>query len=306
MVADFDSGGLMPIIEDKLNLRTTNKLINGNFDVWQRGTSFNFVSSGGYTADRWFLTSGVGGTCSCARTDFSPGQTDVPNNPRYYVSLNQPVASSDYHVFGQRIEDVRIFENIPVTLSFYAKSVMARPPFFSIELKQNFGSGGSPDVITPMGSINVNRKWQKYVLHAFIPTVSGKTIGTGSFLELDFLFPPVVTFHLALAQIQLEKGYKANDFEIRHYADELALCQRYYEKGIIYAAAYSTSFIGASVRFAVDKRVVPTITYSVIEENNVDSKQFLTITEQGFNLKINKLINSNVYSELNWTAEAEL
>ena len=42
-----------------------NKLINGNFNVWQRGTSFSTTTD--YTADRWWLSHNAT-TCSVAQT----------------------------------------------------------------------------------------------------------------------------------------------------------------------------------------------------------------------------------------------
>lgn len=47
-----------------------NKLINGGFDVWQRGTSFNSGST--YNADRWW------GNNSAVTTTWSQESTIVP------------------------------------------------------------------------------------------------------------------------------------------------------------------------------------------------------------------------------------
>ena len=60
-----------------------NAIINGNFDIWQRGTTSNtWVSpvSSYYQADRWVAnSSGTGGNGSLSQQTFTIGQTDVPN-----------------------------------------------------------------------------------------------------------------------------------------------------------------------------------------------------------------------------------
>jgi hypothetical protein len=59
-----------------------NKIINGNFDIWQRGT--NQTANGYGSADRWACTS-IGTTKSISRQGFAPGQTEVPGNPKYFM-----------------------------------------------------------------------------------------------------------------------------------------------------------------------------------------------------------------------------
>jgi hypothetical protein len=59
------------------------------------------------------------------------------------------------------------------------------------------------------------------------------------------------------AQIQLEEGELATKFEERPFALELALCQRYYEKGSYFAGAFAAAGAYAHVDYKVLKRVAP-------------------------------------------------
>ena len=60
-----------------------NVIINGDFNIWQRGTSLSAGTGPRYLADRWFSFS-TGSTIAPSRQEFVLCQTDVPNNPRYY------------------------------------------------------------------------------------------------------------------------------------------------------------------------------------------------------------------------------
>ena len=214
-----------------------NKLINGNFDIWQRGNTFNAVAVNGYTADRWAISYDNGGTRNITRQAFTRGQTDVPNNPFYFLSVQQTIAGTSapqkFNALVQRMEDSRLLSGKKVVLTFWAK---ASTPFNSvISLQQWFGTGGSPSpqVVHNSPEFQITTTWQKFTINFELSSVSGKVLGTNpdtDFLQVAFGLPLNSTFTFDVAQVQLEEGSFATPFEQRPIGTELALCQRYYEK----------------------------------------------------------------------------
>jgi hypothetical protein len=247
-----------------------NIIINGNFDVWQRGTS----GSTGYVADRW-RTLTASSTTAVSQQSFTLGQTDVPNEPEYFhrVVVTSAAGASSYAVLQQRIEFVRTFAGQTATISFWAKADAAKD--IAVEFSQDFGSGGSAGVFgAHVTTCSLTTGWQKFTATADIPSISGKTIGTGqSSLDITFWFDAGSDHNsrsnslgqqsgtFDIAQVQLEAGETATPFEHRSYGEELALCQRYYEKS---ANVFIREADGmANVFFKVRKRSYPSINVTI-------------------------------------------
>jgi hypothetical protein len=106
-----------------------NRIINGNFDIWQRGTSFSNPVDNTYTADRWVVVYNGSGATRTAITQkaFVVGSTEAAPGAALYLEFAQTVAGSGgtFNVFQQRIEDVRTFGGQTVTVSFYARGASA-------------------------------------------------------------------------------------------------------------------------------------------------------------------------------------
>lgn len=218
-----------------------NKIINGNFDIWQRATATGSWISPvprQYLADRWdAATNGTGGNGAWTRQSFTPGQTDVPNEPTYFSRIQVSSSASgqtrgstlplEQNYIEQRIEDVRTLAGKTATLSFYAK--INTNQNMTVWLGQNFGTGGSSSV-TVSEIINLTTSWQKFTLTFNIPVLFGKTIGSNSYLTVVWNLPINTTYTFDIAQVQLEEGSVATPFEQRPIGTELALCQRYYCK----------------------------------------------------------------------------
>jgi len=204
-----------------------NRIINGNFDIWQRGTSTSMSASSVYTIDRWV----TGGTGTTSRQTFTLGQTEVPGNPKYYAQYNISSNSQNYE-FTQKIEGVETFAGEQVTLSFYARRTSGTINI-GARLVQYFGTGGSPSgtVVTSVsgGNLSLTTSWQKFVFTASVPSISGKTIGSNNddSLWVSFQINDTNTGTIQFAQVQLEAGTVATPFERRSFGQELALCQRY-------------------------------------------------------------------------------
>jgi hypothetical protein len=241
-----------------------NEIINGGFDIWQRGTSFTPSSNLIYTADRFFGFNSGNGSMTVSRQTFTPGNVISGYEPQYYLrSVIASVGTSTLFNLGQRIEDVRKFSGQTVTVSFWMKSDASRTVTgFAYQV---FGTGGSSATTTQYGTFNVTTSWQRFTATVTIPSISGKTIGADNYLAIELNLPAAIQT-TEIWGMQVEKGSIATPFEQRPIGTELALCQRYYWRinaGTAYARygighAYSTVNAVPLVVFPVTMRIVPT------------------------------------------------
>ncbi|WP_294734476.1 carbohydrate-binding protein CenC [uncultured Pseudomonas sp.] len=209
-----------------------NLVINGGFDIWQRGVVNVGPNVGGFLADRfrcdWDGAAGV----NISRQSFAPGQTDVPNEPRFFLRWQQVTtgSGSTTHKISQKIESVRTLAGKVATISFWVRGDAARRVTFSIT--QYFGNGGSVPATMSVNSFQVTNGWTKCQATFQVPSIAGKTLGAGDNdclrIEFDLALNALQT--IDVAQVQLEEGPVATLFERRPIGEELRLCQRYYEK----------------------------------------------------------------------------
>jgi len=239
-----------------------NKIINGNFDIWQRGTSFTISNSTNtYSTDRWrFLGSPFTGTLT--RENFSSGQTEVPNSPDYFAKWTVTTNPASNIAFGQYIENVRTLAGKTATLSLYLKS-SSTISANSLQIRYRQVTGGTGVTLNAINIGEITTSWQKFTFQLNIPSLVGETLGApnASYLILDILSPTAHTsaFDLSIAQVQLEEGTVPTPFEHRPIGTELALCQRYYEVGVVFGQYKSSDDTSGWAHYKVTKRVNPSI-----------------------------------------------
>jgi hypothetical protein len=263
-------------------VQSQNYVINGGFDIWQRGTSFSAVGNTTFTADR-FRGAGYSGSGSTfSRQSFTPGElvANTFGDAQFYLRANSTNAQI---YFDERIEDVRTLAGQVATLSFWAKAGSALT--LSSNLFQGFGSGGSSDNVFTNKNNSITTSWQRFTHTFTVPGVSGKTIGAGSFLSPYFVSTTLNT-NLDIWGIQLEAGPVATPFR-RHAPSiqgELAACQRYYQEHSSANSYYTTGAIvnSTDVVFAypliTSMRVAPSISFSSTSDFNLIGAASSTIS----------------------------
>ena len=245
-----------------------NAIINGAFNVWQRGTSFTLTTGSQYTSDRWDV-GGAAGTVS--RQSFTVGNTITGYESPYYLDWNLTSNSQNYEA-KQKIEDVRTFAGQTATFSIWAK-ISAGTTTLAPRIYQDFGTGGSPSsgVATSLGTMTLTSSWQRFTWTISVPSISGKTLGTAnnSSLWLSLQISNTATGTIQLWGGQAEAGSTATAFQTATgtLQGELAACQRYYQviggtinQPIYNAYNLANEFIQLPQNFPVQMRVTPTAT----------------------------------------------
>lgn len=199
-----------------------NYIINGNFDVWQRGTSFTGLTNGFYSADRWVVYDAVG---------------DI----NYNVIRNAGVFNTGYGATytwnsgtGQRsiiqfIENVTRFKvGSSMTVSFEAYT-NSTPYSINVALQAVRGVWASSTAIVASPIALTNTK-TKYSVTLSVPDWSSIGIDWAHLedtkLALKFDFGANTNGrNFIVGSVQLEEGSVATPFEQRPYGLELSLCQ---------------------------------------------------------------------------------
>jgi hypothetical protein len=319
-----------------------NKIINGDFGIWQRGTTFNSIANFGYAADRTRISYDGSGTHNVTQQTFTPGAAPVSGyEGKTFFRFTQATAGSgaSYNRWTFVLEDVQTLAGQTATLSFWAKAGSAQT--ITTSLAQNFGTGGSGEIETSAISHSLTTSWQRFTTTISVPSISGKTVGTSNSLIVYFKMPLNVAESYDFWGVQLEAGSTATDFQTAtcNLASELAACQRYFQKSYDQSVApgtasadsgsvvaYFAANVGNGSPFAWTKlhqtmRTVPTLTIyafgggttRVSDNNNTDlAANSGTVTrtgEGGFGLYNNSggtIAPGNNGFRFQWTGSAEL
>lgn len=215
-----------------------NKVINGDFGIWQRGATFNSAVSGQFLADRFSLSfDGTGATRNVTQQTFTPGTAPQAGyEGKYFIRIDQTVAGTggSFNSLIQKIEDVRNFAGQTITVSFWAKA-NTNVSFYNVPgIQQQFGVGGSASVTTNATgtAAALTTSWQRFSYQIEVPSIAGKTIATDGLDALQIAIRLVLNTAVTVDiwGVQLEAGSTVTAFQTAtgNPASELAACQRYY------------------------------------------------------------------------------
>lgn len=344
----FDEGGdvlkLIPVLDNAtfvdIKSGRKNGIINGDFDIWQRGISSSLSV---YLADRWIVNADTSSNVQ-SQQSFTLGQTDVPNEPEFFRRdiLTSGSTAPSFVQVRHGMVDVRTFAGQTVTLSFYARSPTSLD--LSSEYEQIFGSGGGSADVTAIGvqKYSLTTTFQRFTKTVTIPSISGKTIGSGGddTLVLNFWLDAGSDFNartdslgnqsgtIEISQVQVEPGTIATNFEDLSKDEVVQLCEPFFEKSynllvdpgtvaangkISETANRPTTTTGKGFRFNTRKRGVPTIVLfssatgaSGMVDNNGD--RVATVQTAGETGADSINITAGTISTLNYhfTADAEI
>jgi len=239
-----------------------NLLINSDFRIAQRGTSFAAAAHLAYTLDRWIWFDNGAGVVTITQDTDTPTVAEAGTDFKFSLKIDvttadASLAASDRYVLSQKLEGFNsahlgfgASSANSVTVSFWVKSPKTGAHY--IGLGNNAGNRSHPATY----SVSSADTWEKKSV-----TIAGDTTGTwiGATNSIGlYLFITLATGtdyqgtagswgttanganasggvncmddaanNFLITGVQLEVGSAASDFEHRDYASELVRCRRY-------------------------------------------------------------------------------
>jgi len=276
------------------NMAGRNRIINGDMRIDQRnaGASVNIYPTGYvlYGVDRWVFNTTTTYDNKGTSQQVNVAPSGFSKSLGITVATAVTPSASDFNTIEHRIEGYNVAdlgfgtaEAQPVTVSFWVRSSVtgafgghlansARNRRYPFSYTINSANTFEKKTITISG--DTTGTWASDNTRSMILVFSfgsGSTYnnGTANAWTADSVIEPTGSTNLwatsgatfYITGVQLEAGSVATPFEHRQYGQELALCQRYYQKvsGNVYSS-YGAPYNYLSWHLKVTMRISPTIT----------------------------------------------
>jgi|AraplaMF_Col_mMF_1032025.scaffolds.fasta_scaffold00039_111 hypothetical protein len=233
-----------------------NKIINGGMDIAQRGTSFAAAVSNTYSLDRWNWGAAGTGVVTITQAADAPPNSEFQNSLRVTVTTaDAAIAAGDVYLVQQHIEGYNARDLIgrDIAISFWVRS--AKTGVHCAYLNNGVNDRA---YLMPF-TVNAANTWEKKALSVPGGLITAGTWNwtTGKGLSFGFALAAGATWQaaagtwqtgnfcgiagavncldtvgniFAITGVQLEQNSAATPFEHRPLQQEIALCERYYQK----------------------------------------------------------------------------
>ena len=255
-------GAVSPYVAGK------NKIINGDFGIWQRGTSFA-TGINGYVADRW-----VADTCTGVTRDTGTGA--LPYSLKIASTTGYGNAAIRQGIELPATGNAGVFQvGTTWTISYWSKSSSSSSFNMAIYLAFNDGVNSGTNAVTVASSVTlgaISTSWTKYT---YTFTIAASPVGTNTALMVvPYGSTGASSSSVWFTGLQLEAGSVATPFTTATgtLSGELTACQRYYFAtfpgdptsstfgvGNVGGIAAVNNQIQCNFRYPVTMRAVPTL-----------------------------------------------
>ena len=232
-----------------------NLIINGDAQISQRGdySSATTVVNQTLYVDRWFADVNISST-------FQHTDADIEDMPTKRKAMKYVATTSGTKYLGtrQKVENPSQYEGRTFTYSAYVRSnhTSARLTTYmagSAQVEYSTAHSGNGQWERLSTTFTLKSGVTVWYLDVFLATqgIGQVAIATGDYFEVT--------------GVQLELGKVATPFEHRSYGEELALCERYYQRVPVYhesiiGQCWNTTSARFPVQLPVEMRSDPTIT----------------------------------------------
>jgi hypothetical protein len=319
------------------NFAQGNPVINGSFQIWQRGASFAAIADGTYHADRWKYNKVGAAVHTVAQSAVIPtlGEAGVLLPASLYAectTADAAIAAGDFVILQHNIEGLHWlpFAQRTFTLSFWVRATKTGTYCVA------FRNSGVDRSYVAEFTVNVTDTWERKTI-TVAPTPSAGTWDyvTGAGLRLSWALSCGSTFQTTasswqtgnffgtaaqvnatdtignlfrLAGVQITLGAVAAPLTLPTFADTLDRCQRYYQSSYYRgdgAVNTAQNFLSVPLTHRTYMRAVPTLSRSGEAFTNASFNSYTVNAQNAVTMTFNILGVTPVASGL-LSADAEI